>query len=397
MQDPAGYFYVGVFDRWTHEPRRSGDQQLSRPDRGEGRGLPGWLPPGRRPGHCRPGPRRAGAAWRRRRGRRREPSYRPAGRLSTSLVPGGGGAGLRPPGSSQPRVPGRRAGEHHRRLLRPAGRVGAFRRHRPGGSPAGGAPARPQPAGAPVPGRPVPGLLARRRARAAAVLPRLRRGPAGDRPAALRRSRSPPPRRAAAALRAVRRSLEFELAITSRSANPFGYARQYVQPVDGPRRDGLLLPAPQRERLLVAGGERPPGLPGGRGPPVRGGALPRRRTRWRRAWGSTPPTSSAGFWAAIPSTPASCTASGATTRSTKPASPTPSAASATGSPEASATRRTSISCPRPMRSRASTAGGGASSGCPTRPGTCWPSALGMLAGRKLLTARDPTVIMITRN
>jgi hypothetical protein len=48
--------------------------------------------------------------------------------------------------------------------------------------------------------------------------------------------------RAAAALRAVRRSLEFELSITTRPANPFGYARQYVQPVDGPRREAFFFP-----------------------------------------------------------------------------------------------------------------------------------------------------------
>ncbi len=48
--------------------------------------------------------------------------------------------------------------------------------------------------------------------------------------------------RAAAALRAARRSLEFELAITGQAANPFGYARQYVQPLDSPRRPAFFFP-----------------------------------------------------------------------------------------------------------------------------------------------------------
>jgi hypothetical protein len=52
----------------------------------------------------------------------------------------------------------------------------------------------------------------------------------------------PEPERAGAALWAVRRSLEFELAITAEVANPFGYARQYVKPVDGPRRAAFFFP-----------------------------------------------------------------------------------------------------------------------------------------------------------
>jgi hypothetical protein len=48
--------------------------------------------------------------------------------------------------------------------------------------------------------------------------------------------------RAEAALKAVRRSLEFELAITGEIPNPFGYARQYVKPVDGPRRAAFFFP-----------------------------------------------------------------------------------------------------------------------------------------------------------
>jgi hypothetical protein len=52
----------------------------------------------------------------------------------------------------------------------------------------------------------------------------------------------PSPGRAAAALRAARRSLEFELAVTGEVANPFGYARQYVKPVDGPKRTAFFFP-----------------------------------------------------------------------------------------------------------------------------------------------------------
>ena len=52
----------------------------------------------------------------------------------------------------------------------------------------------------------------------------------------------PSPGKAAEALRAARRSLQFELGITGQSANPFGCARQYVQPVDGPRRAAFFFP-----------------------------------------------------------------------------------------------------------------------------------------------------------
>jgi hypothetical protein len=48
--------------------------------------------------------------------------------------------------------------------------------------------------------------------------------------------------RAEAALRAARRSLGFELAITGEVANPFGYARQYVKPTDGPKRAAFFFP-----------------------------------------------------------------------------------------------------------------------------------------------------------
>src|SRR5262249_36438473 len=43
-------------------------------------------------------------------------------------------------------------------------------------------------------------------------------------------------------LAAVRRSLEGELAITAEVANPFGYARQYVQSKTGQRRASFFFP-----------------------------------------------------------------------------------------------------------------------------------------------------------
>jgi hypothetical protein len=48
--------------------------------------------------------------------------------------------------------------------------------------------------------------------------------------------------RAGRARAVVRRSLEFELSITAEVPNPFGYARQYVKPVDGPRRTAFFFP-----------------------------------------------------------------------------------------------------------------------------------------------------------
>jgi hypothetical protein len=48
--------------------------------------------------------------------------------------------------------------------------------------------------------------------------------------------------RAGRARAAVLRSLEFELWITAEAPNPFGYARQYVKPVDGPRRAAFFFP-----------------------------------------------------------------------------------------------------------------------------------------------------------
>jgi hypothetical protein len=44
------------------------------------------------------------------------------------------------------------------------------------------------------------------------------------------------------ALATVRDSLRFELAITTEVSNPFGYARQYVRSVDGPKRSAFFIP-----------------------------------------------------------------------------------------------------------------------------------------------------------
>lgn len=52
----------------------------------------------------------------------------------------------------------------------------------------------------------------------------------------------PDPARAAAAREAARRSLEFELSVTGEVVNPFGLARQYVKPVDGPPRTAFFFP-----------------------------------------------------------------------------------------------------------------------------------------------------------
>jgi hypothetical protein len=47
---------------------------------------------------------------------------------------------------------------------------------------------------------------------------------------------------ASGALQAVRDSLAFELAITREVANPFGYARQYVKALDGPKHSTFFIP-----------------------------------------------------------------------------------------------------------------------------------------------------------
>ncbi len=44
------------------------------------------------------------------------------------------------------------------------------------------------------------------------------------------------------ALTAVRTSLSFELSVTAEVSNPFGYARQYVQSVGGPKRSAFFIP-----------------------------------------------------------------------------------------------------------------------------------------------------------
>ncbi|WP_428771387.1 glycoside hydrolase family 9 protein [Vibrio sp.] len=44
------------------------------------------------------------------------------------------------------------------------------------------------------------------------------------------------------AITALRQSCQFELQVTSRDVNPFGYPRQYVKPVDGPKQDSFFIP-----------------------------------------------------------------------------------------------------------------------------------------------------------
>ncbi len=229
MQDPAGYFYIGVFDRWTHEPA---ERRIST-FRGQ---------QGERGADYQAGYRQGGGL-----------AIAALARAARDLAAGGSaggsedgflraaGRGFEPPGSAQPRVPGRRPREHHRRLLRAAGRRGAVRGRGPGDAPAGRAPARPPPGRAPVPGRICRDFW---RADARGRRPFFHAADAGLPVVALLRYAEvePSAERAAAARRAARRSLEFELAITGRTANPFGYARQYVQPVDGPRREAFFFP-----------------------------------------------------------------------------------------------------------------------------------------------------------
>ena len=59
MQDPEGYFYTTVFDRWSHDPGRAADLLLFHAAGDTVRPVPGRLPAGRRR-RCR----RAGDEWR---------------------------------------------------------------------------------------------------------------------------------------------------------------------------------------------------------------------------------------------------------------------------------------------------------------------------------------------
>ena len=225
LQDPAGYFYIGVFDRWTHEP---GERQIStfRGQAGE-------------------------------RGADYQAGYRQGGGLAIAALaraarelPGQGGQAA----FLQAAERGFAHLEAHNREYLDDGRenilddycallaaVELF------AATAG------------------PGYLraARRRARSlqrhlcrdAELRDFWRVDARGGRPffhasdaglpviALLRYAQEEPSsRQAGAALRAARRSLEFELAITGRTANPFDCARQYVQPVDGPRRAAFFFP-----------------------------------------------------------------------------------------------------------------------------------------------------------
>jgi hypothetical protein len=225
MQDPSGYFYVGVFDRWTHEP---GERRIStfRGQQGE-------------------------------RGADYQAGYRQGGGLAiaalaraSGLAAGGGVEGecLRAAARGFAHL------EAHNReylddgreniiddycallaaaeLFAATGRgpyLRAARRRAHG----------------------LAGRLCRDgnyrdfwRADACGRRPFFHAADAGLPVVALLRyaEAEPSPARADAALRAARSSLEFELTITGRTANPFGYARQYVQPVDGARRGAFFFP-----------------------------------------------------------------------------------------------------------------------------------------------------------
>jgi len=233
MQDPAGYFYIGVFDRWTHEPAQ---RQIST-FRGQ---------TGDRGADYQAGYRQGGGM-----------AVAALARAARELPGGGGDAG----NSGRDGVAFLQAAErgfahleaHNREYLddgrenilddycallaaaelyAATGRAGYLRAARRRAR-----------------------SLQRRLCRDAECRDFWRADARGRRPffhgsdaglpviALLRYAqREPSPGRAAAALRAARRSLEFELAITGQAANPFGYARQYVQPVDGPRRECFFFP-----------------------------------------------------------------------------------------------------------------------------------------------------------
>ncbi len=236
MQDPAGYFYIGVFDRWSHEP---GKRQISsfRGQQGE-------------------------------RGADYQAGYRQGGGLAIAALARAARELPAGAGEAEGEV---RGGEGSGELLHAAQRGFAHleahnREYLDDGrenilddycallaatelyAAAGGG---------------VCLRAARRRARS--LQNRLcgegdfrdywRAGARGRRPffhasdaglpvvALLRYAQvEPSAGRAGAALRAARRSLEFELAVTGRAANPFGYARQYVQPADGPPRASFFFP-----------------------------------------------------------------------------------------------------------------------------------------------------------
>jgi hypothetical protein len=233
LQDPAGYFYVGVFDRWTHEP---GERMISS-FRGQ---------TGERGSDYRAGYRQGGGL-----------AIAALARAAREL-PGQGeeAAGGGSEGAAFLRAAERGFAhlEAHNRAYLDDGRENIIDDYCAllAASELFG-----------VTGRAGHLRAARRRARGLeARLGRQdgyrnfwRADARGRRPffhasdaglpvvALLRYARvEPSAGRAAAALRAAHRSLEFELSITSRPANPFGYARQYVQPVDGPRRVAFFFP-----------------------------------------------------------------------------------------------------------------------------------------------------------
>ncbi len=232
MQDPAGYFYIGVFDRWTHEP---GQRQISS-FRGQ---------QGERGADYQAGYRQGGGL-----------AIAALARAARELPEGGSDAG-----DGEGRGDFLKAAEqgfahleaHNREYLGDGQEnilddycalLAATELYA-------------------ATGRTVCLRAARRRARslqkrlcrdgefrdfwradARSRRPFFHASDAGLPVIALLRyaQAEPSSGRAQAALRAARRSLQFELAVTGQAANPFGCARQYVQPVDGPRRASFFFP-----------------------------------------------------------------------------------------------------------------------------------------------------------
>ncbi|OHD76824.1 MAG: hypothetical protein A2V99_04440 [Spirochaetes bacterium RBG_16_67_19] len=233
MQDPAGYFYIGVFDRWTHEP---GERRISS-FRGQ---------TGERGGDYQAGYRQGGGL-----------AIAALARAAREL-PGEGGAAAGGQGEGAIFLQAAKRGfahlEAHNREYLDDGRENIIDDYCALLAASELFAATGQPNHLRAARRRARGLEARLgrqdgyrnfwRADARGRRPFFHASDAGLPVIALLRYArvEPSAGRVAAALRAVRRSLEFELSITTRPANPFGYARQYVQPVDGPRREAFFFP-----------------------------------------------------------------------------------------------------------------------------------------------------------
>ena len=200
------------------------DQRVRDTGRDQVIGLPGRLPRGRRNGHRRPG----GAS-----------TLTSSGEFPLSAVSRRGNQGVRSSPAAQRPIPGRLAGEHHR-LLRVAGGDGLYHAAKK------------------------EEFLNAARQRRASLVKRLsnekfdgfwRADARGARPffhasdaglpvVALLRYASVESDSAMReeALNVVRRSLQFELPITSEVPNPFGYARQCVKDLNKGTRSAFFFP-----------------------------------------------------------------------------------------------------------------------------------------------------------